>query len=219
MRYEALGGGVRFFVKQQGMFVLSKYAKLTPVLSPVMSNAMVVYTKNNSNKIYYEPLPMGESLVINSVNDFELALVLKKKQMNRSLLTESILKRIEEKRGIFEDITLHNSICLIGHSQLDFWNISSLCGYTVRNCGIAGISSVEYKDYILDRNQLACGSPVYVVIHGTNDIVYSYLDEQIIENISSTFQYIRQHNPEAKIFFLLVASTNGRLDRSNKRIN
>lgn len=180
---------------------------------------MVIYSKNNSNRICYQPLPMEESLVINIVNDFELALVLKKKQINRSLLTESILKRIEEKKSVFEDKSKHNSICLVGHSQLDFWNIYSLCGYDVRNCGIAGISSVEYRDYILNRNLLSCGSPIYVVMHGTNDIVYPYSDEQIIENISSTFQYILQYNPAAKLFFLLVANTNGRLDRSNKRIN
>lgn len=180
---------------------------------------MVIYSGNDINRICYEPLPMDESLVINSVNEFELALVLKKKEMNRGLLTEAIKKRIEEKKRIFEDKSQHDSICLVGHSQLDFWKISSLCGYTVRNCGIAGISSVEYQDYILERNLLACGSPIYVVMHGTNDIVYLYSDEQIIENISYTFQYIRQHNPGAKIFFLSVANTNGRLDRSNKRIN
>lgn len=212
-------GGVLFTVEQQKTFALSDYARMTPVSTPVISNAMVIYSKNNSNRICYQPLPMEESLVINTVNDFELALVLKKKQMNRSLLTESILKRIEEKKSVFEVKSQHNSICLVGHSQLDFWNISSLCGYDVRNCGIAGISSVEYRDYILNRNLLSCGSPIYVVMHGTNDIVYPYSDEQIIENISSTFQYILQYNPAAKLFFLLVANTNGRLDRSNKRIN
>ena len=56
-------------------------------------------------------------------------------------------------------------------------------------------------------------------INFDDDIVYPYSDEQIIENISSTFQYILQYNPAAKLFFLLVANTNGRLDRSNKRIN
>lgn len=212
-------GEVLFTIEQQKMFALSDYAKMTPVSTPVISNAMVIYTKNHSNRICYESLPKEESLVINTANDFELALVLKKKQMNRSLLTESILKRIAEKKSVFEDKSQHDSICLVGHSQLDFWNISSLCGYAVRNCGIAGISSVEYRDYILHRNLLACSSPIYVVMHGTNDIVYPYSDEQIIENISTTFQYIQQHNSEARLFFLLVANTNGRLDRSNKRIN
>lgn len=212
-------GGFLFAVEQKKVFALSDCAKMTSVSSPVISNAMAIYTNNNASLTSYKPLPIEESLVINSVNDFELALVLKKKQINKGLLTASILKRIEEKRKVFEDKSQHNSICLVGHSQLDFWEISSLCGYTIRNCGIAGISSVEYRDYILNQNLLVCNSPIYVVMHGTNDIVYPYSDEQIIENISYTFQYIRQNNSDAKIFFLLVANTNGRLDRSNKRIN
>lgn len=56
-------------------------------------------------------------------------------------------------------------------------------------------------------------------MHGTNDIVYPYTDEFIVDRISQTFDYISQRNPKAKIYFLTISNTNGRLDRSNKRIN
>lgn len=174
---------------------------------------------DGSDDVSYYPLPENESLVISTTNDFELGLVLMKKKLGRTLLTESILNRIEEKKEVFESCDDANTICLVGHSQLDFWNCTKLGGKKVRNCGIAGISSVEYNQYILDKNLLNCQSDSYVVMHGTNDIVYPYSDEFIIKSISRTFDYIYARNPKAKIYFLTIANTNGRLDRSNKRID
>ena len=174
---------------------------------------------DGTERISYFDLPQSEALVINSVNDFELALILMKKKLGRSLLTESILSRIQEKKDIFTQCDDENTICLVGHSQLDNWNCTEIAGKKVRNCGIRGISSVEYKQYILDRELLNCKANTYIVMHGTNDIVYPYTDEFIVDSIAQTFDYITQRNPKAKIYFLLISNTNGRLDRSNKRID
>ena len=174
---------------------------------------------DGTEKISYFDLPQSEALVVNSVNDFELALVLMKKKLGRSLLTESILNRIQEKKDIFTQCDDENTICLVGHSQLDNWNCTEIAGKKVRNCGIRGISSVEYKQYILDRELLNCKANTYIVMHGTNDIVYPYTDEFIVDSIAQTFDYITQRNPKAKIYFLTISNTNGRLDRSNKRID
>ena len=175
--------------------------------------------EDGTERISYFDLPQEESLVVNTVNDFELALVLMKKKLGRGLLTESILNRIEEKLDLFTNCESEDSICLVGHSQLDNWDCSEIAGKKVRNCGIRGISSVEYNQYILDKELLNCKSDVYIVMHGTNDIVYPYSDEFIIASISKTFDYIIQRNPKAKIYFLTISNTNGRLDRSNKRID
>lgn len=174
---------------------------------------------DGSKKISYFNLPEDESLVINTVNDFELALVLMKKRLGQRLLTENILSRIEEKLDIFTRCDSEDSICLVGHSQLDNWDCSKIAGLQVRNCGIRGISSVEYNQYILDKELLNCKANTYIVMHGTNDIVYPYSNEFIIKSISRTFDYITQRNPKAKIYFLTISNTNGRLDRSNKRID
>lgn len=174
---------------------------------------------DGTDELSYFNIPEEESLVINTVNDFELGLVLMKKKLGRNLLTESILKRIEEKHDIFALCYDEDSVCLVGHSQFDNWECSEIAGLKVRNCGIRGISSVEYNRYILDKELLNCKAKTYIVMHGTNDIVYPYTDEFIIDSISHTFDYIVQRNPQAKIYFLTIANTNGRLDRSNKRID
>ena len=100
---------------------------------------------DGTEKISYFDLPQAESLVINSVNDFELALVLMKKKLGRSLLTESILSRIQEKKDIFTQCDGEDTICLVGHSQLDNWNSTEIAGKKVRNSRIRRISSVGYK--------------------------------------------------------------------------
>lgn len=187
---------------------------------PSVSDAFVLKESTSTGlNISYYTLKLEESLVINSINDFELALVLKKKKNSKELLTKCILERIQEKESVFLQCDDKDTICLVGHSQLDHWVCPNIAGHRVRNCGIGGISSVEYEKYILKNNLLNCNSDRFIVMHGTNDIVYPYSDEFIIESISHTFDFIERNNPKAKIYFITIANTNGRLDRSNKRIN
>ncbi len=159
-----------------------------------------------------------EALTIKSANDFELALVLKNKEKKSEILKGAILHQIEEKDSIMKSGD-KQSICLVGHSQLDKWEIECIDEYKVINCGISGISSKEYYDYILKDEKLKCDSDIYVVMHGTNDIVYDFTDAEIVENISRTFEYIKKHNSDARIFFVKCLHTNGRLDRNNRTID
>lgn len=186
---------------------------------PSVSDAFVLKESTPADLVSYYTLKPEESLVINSINDFELALVLKRKKNSKELLTKSILERIQEKESFFLQCDDKDTICLVGHSQLDNWVCPDIAGHKVRNCGIGGISSVEYEKYILKNNLLNCNSDRFIVMHGTNDIVYPYSDEFIIESISHTFDFIEKNNPKAEIYFITIANTNGRLDRSNKRID
>ncbi len=175
----------------------------------------------NFTKDFFEEkylLNEKESLVINTGNDFELALILKKKERNVKLLRNSIEERIREKREILE-ADLPKSVCLAGHSQLDNWEVEELCGMPVRNCGIRGISSFEYEELILNRRLLNVSSKVFVVMHGTNDIVYPYKVSEIVSGIMRTPDYIRRYQPEAKICFVSCLHVNGRADRSNRKID
>lgn len=167
---------------------------------------------------YDYSLSQTEGIIIKSVNDFEVALVLKNKENKVDVLKKMILSRIKEKRELFQN-RIHNTICLVGHSQLDQWTIDSILGKKVINCGISGISSKEYYDYILRTGGLNCASDLYLVMHGTNDIVLDFSDDEIIEHISKTFDYIIHNNPKAKIFFVKCLHTNGRLERKNSRID
>lgn len=157
--------------------------------------------------------------MINTKEDFELALVLKKKENNQILLKKSILKRIREKEKIFREKHAEKGICLVGHSQIDNWDATFINSYRVRNCGIRGISSFEYTEYILQNTLLSCLEDIYIVMHGTNDIVYGYTFQQILESINNTLQYIRKRKPNSKIYFLQCLHVNGRLDRDNKHID
>lgn len=160
-----------------------------------------------------------ESVVINTTNDFELALVLKRKEDSRKLLIKDILCRIQEKGNVIQDASNKEGICLIGHSQIDNWDVTHINSYKTRNCGIKGISSFEYTEHILKRNTLACSEDIYIIMHGTNDIVYDYSFKQILESINNTIQYIKERNNASKIYFLQCLHVNGRLDRNNKYID
>ncbi len=160
-----------------------------------------------------------EGVVINTKNDFELALILKRKEDNQKILQQSIKDRIEEKKHIFQDASNEKGVCLIGHSQIDNWLDSRLGELSLRNCGVRGISSFEYTDYILKSDLLACAEDIYVIMHGTNDIVYDYSLEQIAKSIDNTVQYIKDRRPSSKIYFLQCIHVNGRLDRNNRHID
>lgn len=179
-------------------------------------NVFVIFDGSSEFIKHFELTPM-ESVVINSKNDFELALILKKKELNAPILRKQILARIEEKKIVFASEN-KNGICLIGHSQIDFWGTENIKNHKVRNCGIAGISSKEYYDDILSKNLLTCSEDLYLVMHGTNDIVYELDMSEIVCSVQKTVDYIRERKPEAKIYFLKCITVNGRLDRSNKTI-
>ncbi len=168
----------------------------------------------------YEPflLDDSEATVINTKNDFELALVLQRKNDNLKILKKAIQNRIQEKKSVLSDDT-RRGVCLIGHSQIDYWTVDSIAGLTVRNCGIAGISSWEYDEYILKEKLLSCAENQYVVMHGTNDIVYDVDIEIVINSIKNTIDYIMRQKPNARIYFIGCIHVNGRMDRSNKKID
>lgn len=56
-------------------------------------------------------------------------------------------------------------------------------------------------------------------MHGTNDIVKDYSNEEIYESILYTINYIKRQKTNAKILFLSCTHINGRIDRNNKRID
>lgn len=175
--------------------------------------------KSNEGKQTFFKLDDCEAVVINSINDFELAVVLKKKELNKGILKENILTRIKEKTNELLGTFNNHSICLVGHSQLDLWPINKLAGLRVRNCGVSGISSFEYYDYILSRNLLNCSADAFIVMHGTNDIVLEYGIDEIADSIYRTINYIKSNNKSAFIYFISCIHVNGRLDRNNHRID
>lgn len=163
--------------------------------------------------------PIQNSGKVDSVLNHELSLIYKKKIENRPFVIRTIENIITKKDDIFRIPKQGKSICLIGHSQLDQWDVKEIYGYKVRNCAVSGITSFEYNAKILKSNKLNCESDMFLVMHGTNDIVWNYTIAEITESINQTITYIRKRNNHAAIIFLSCMHVNGRLDRSNERID
>lgn len=91
---------------------------------------------DGTERISYFDLPQSEALVVNSVNEFELALILMKKKLGRSLLTESILSRIQEKK-----IYSHNVMVKIRFAWLVIlnWIIGTVLKLQVRKFAIVAL--------------------------------------------------------------------------------
>lgn len=186
-------------------------------------NAFAFYQISNG-KIKNTPITefvmnSNEAVVINGANEFELSVILKKKEEYEKLQKKYILERINEKQKTFSYSIKSPSICLIGHSQIDYWSDDEIAGYKVRNCGVAGISSIEYYNYILIKELLNCNADIFVVMHGTNDIILDITKEEIIQGIKGTITYIQKRNKNSIIFFLACIHVNGRMDRDNRKID
>ena len=157
------------------------------------------------------------SFIVDSPNNFELALVLLRKR-NRSIwLRKQVLNRIQEKTPILSQMHTKKEICLVGHSQFDQWNISTLRGYSVRNCGISGITSSEYIDDILKKGLLNYKTDIFCILIGVNDLLLPKTVEEIADDILTMVKYL-QSNSKAKLYYLESLLVNGRLDRSNDKI-
>ena len=215
---ETYTGGVLCVDYQSFIYTFDKCDFFDLRYRRLQSKSVVIFGKDDNKSLAIREVGFSDAFVIDSKYAFELAIVLKKKELSLPLLTKAIIDRIEEKKPILCYRNDSNTICLIGHSQIDNWDIQEIAGYNVQNCGIRGISSFEYEKYILSKNIIQCNADVYLVMHGTNDIVTDHSDKEIIESISHTFDYIEMRKPYAKIYFLSCAHVNGRLDRNNKRI-
>ncbi len=205
-------------LKQSSSTFLQQYELLIEECIQPSGVFLIHENKRLTDNVQAIEMTQEKSCIITSSNDFELALLLKNKENKDKTLKNNIIKRIKEKESIITGSHCSNSITFVGHSQLEDWVISELNGRTIYNCAIRGISSIEYKKYILDRNLLNCSSDTYIVMHGTNDIIYDYSKDEIVNNIKSSFEYIKENNPTAKIYFIKCIHVNGRLDRSNKSI-
>ena len=157
----------------------------------------------------------SSSVDIDSINDFELAIVLMNKR-NKKINNQVFVKnRINEK---IEEFSKQSDITLIGHSILDNWDINELNGMKVSNYGIGGITSDEYYKYILSENKIKGFGKYCFLMFGTNDIIFDEDFSIISKNINKCLEYIKQKTPNTKLVFILTTKVNARIDRNNKVI-
>lgn len=191
----------------------------------VETNAFAIYKDTSSMKNCDMPtrkeylLNDAEALVVNNSNDFELALILLKQENQKMVYEEIVLNRIKEKEHILKNSENKNSVCFIGHSQLDYWNIDSLGSRSVRNCGILAIDSKQYFDYILAKDDFCYDSEYFVFMLGTNDITSESNLSIVVKNIKRVIGCVATKAPAAKLLFLACAHVLCRMDRDNRTID
>ncbi|MCD9490733.1 acylneuraminate cytidylyltransferase [Photobacterium phosphoreum] len=158
----------------------------------------------------------ADSVDIDDKLDFELAIFLQIQKNKKQILFNTIHNRIAEKQ---EKMKLSTDITLIGHSIFDYWNIEILNNKTVNNLGIAGISSKEYIDFILNRNLLGEVGNTVLLFAGTNDLVIEgWQPQDSVSWVTKISQYLMRLNHNVQIKLLSVPPVRGRIDRSNTTI-
>lgn len=159
-----------------------------------------------------------ELVLVDCSNNFELTLVLWRKRNKNVWLKKMIINRINDKQSIFLNPIKKKEICLIGHSQWDQWNITSLHGYSVRNCGISGITIKEYINEILKKNCINLSSGIILVLIGINDLEKSTNICELVNGMIDLLELI--HNKtDAHIYVVQTLHIKGRIDRNNTIIS
>ena len=157
-----------------------------------------------------------DSIDIDDSLDFEIAITILNKKNKEENLLKTIKNRIEQKEKLFYEM---KDITLIGNSLFDNWKIEKLNNNSVANLGIAGISTEQYQEYILDVNKIKYLANKIFVMTGTNDIVDKSLNfEVILNNINKLIKSLLKINKVSKIYFIEIPSIAFRMDRSKEKI-
>ena len=157
-----------------------------------------------------------DSIDIDDSLDFEIAITILTKKNKEENLIKAIKNRIQQKNDLFNEV---KDITLIGNSLFDNWKIEKLNNNTVVNLGIAGISTKQYQEYILDENKIKHIANKTIIMTGTNDIVDKSLNfEDILNNINRLIESLLKINKNTKIYFIEIPSIAFRMDRNKEEI-
>lgn len=157
-----------------------------------------------------------DSIDIDDSLDFEIAITILNKKNKEEDLIKVIKNRIQQKNDLFNEV---KDITLIGNSLFDNWKIEKLNNNSVANLGIAGISTKQYQEYILDENKIKYIANKTLIMTGTNDIIDESLNfEAILNNINKLIESLLKINKDTKIYFIEIPSIAFRMDRNKEEI-
>ncbi len=157
-----------------------------------------------------------DSIDIDDSLDFEIAITILNKKNKEENLIKAIKNRIQQKDELFNET---KDITLIGNSLFDNWKVKKLNNNLVTNLGIAGISTKQYQEYILNQNKIKHLANKIFIMTGTNDIVDKSLKfEDILNNMNKLIQSLLLINKNSKIYFIEIPSIAFRMDRNKEEI-
>ena len=236
------------FNKYNYLVSMQKSDKSSSLINPIYDNTLKEYSidySNYSRQKYDEYHPNGaifigkikeylkqkhffgeksiayfmnreDSIDIDDSLDFEIAITILNKKNKEENLLKTIKNRIEQKEKLFYEM---KDITLIGNSLFDNWKIEKLNNSSIVNLGIAGISTKQYQEYILNENKIKHIANKTVIMNGTNDIVDKSLNfEDILNNINKLIESLWKINKDAKIYFIEIPSIAFRMDRNKEEI-
>ena len=236
------------FNKYNYLVSMQKSDKSSSLINPIYDNTLKEYSidySNYSRQKYDEYPPNGaifigkikeylkqkhffgeksiayfmnreDSIDIDDSLDFEIAITILNKKNKEENLLKTIKNRIEQKEKLFYEM---KDITLIGNSLFDNWKIEKLNNSSIVNLGIAGISTKQYQEYILNENKIKHIANKTVIMNGTNDIVDKSLNfEDILNNINKLIESLWKINKDAKIYFIEIPSIAFRMDRNKEEI-
>lgn len=145
--------------------------------------------------------------------DFEYFYFILQQRNKEKILLETIKKTIASKK---ENFNQTKAISLIGHSILDYWNIEEINHQAVNNLAIAGISTKQYIELILDKGLIKTLGDKAILMFGTNDIVYDgWSNEQILADIQQVINRLKAIKKDITLYFLEITPVALRVDRNN----
>ncbi|OOF64405.1 cytidylyltransferase domain-containing protein [Rodentibacter sp. Ppn85] len=148
--------------------------------------------------------------------DFEYFYFILQQRNKEKILLEMIKKAIAAKK---ENFSQTEAISLIGHSILDYWDVEKLNEQVVNNLAIAGISTKQYLELILDNNLIQHLGDKAILMFGTNDIIYpGWSNEQVLEDIQLLIHKLKNIKPDVILYFLEITPIALRVDRDNEVI-
>lgn len=156
------------------------------------------------------------SIDIDGRLDFEYFYFILQQRNKEKILLENIKRSILIKKENFREV---KEIALIGHSIIEYWHIEKLNGKLVNNLGIAGISSNEYSELILNKGLITELPKDVVLMFGTNEIVHDgWNDEQVLADINHVINQLKAIREDINLYFLEITPTAFRVDRNNNDI-
>ncbi|WP_289333126.1 cytidylyltransferase domain-containing protein [Mannheimia haemolytica] len=156
------------------------------------------------------------SIDIDDRQDFEYFYFILQQRNKEKILLETIKRSILMKKENFKEV---KEIALIGHSIIEYWDIEHLNGKAVNNLGIAGISTKQYSDLILDEGLISALPKDIILMFGTNDIVYAgWSGEKILADINHLIAQLTAIRGDINLYFLEITPTAFRVDRNNNDI-
>lgn len=156
------------------------------------------------------------SIDIDEQQDFEYFYFILQQRNKDKILLENIKRSILIKKENFREV---KEIALIGHSIIEYWHIEKLNGKLVNNLGIAGISSNEYSELILNKGLITELPKDVVLMFGTNEIVHDgWNDKQVLADINHVINQLKAIREDINLYFLEITPTAFRVDRNNNDI-